>query len=98
MEKQPIVLLGGDDKGTDLAELVEQACRHCKAGLFVLARRALVFLKHFSHASIPVYRASHLEDALDEALSHATSGDIVAFIACVCFLMSFPVSRSAVSV
>ena len=84
-EKQPIVLLGGDDKGTDLAELVEQACRHCKA-VVCFGEAGPRFLEAFSHASIPVYRASHLEDALDEALSHATSGDIVALSpACASF-------------
>ena len=51
-----------------------------------MARRALVFLKHFRMHQYQYIVPSHLEDALDEALSHATSGDIVALSpACASF-------------
>ena len=84
-EKRPIVLLGGDDKGTDLTELVEQACRHCKA-VVCFGEAGPRFLEAFSRASLPVYSAPHLEEALDEALLHAVSGDIIALSpACASF-------------
>lgn len=76
-EKHPIVLLGGFDKGTDLSELVEQAGKHCKA-VVCFGAAGPRFLEAFSQASLPVYSAPHLEEALDEALLHAESGDIVA--------------------
>lgn len=84
-EKRPIVLLGGDDKGTDLTELVEQACRHCKA-VVCFGEAGPRFLEAFSQASLPIYSAPHLEEALDEALLHAVSGDIIALSpACASF-------------
>jgi UDP-N-acetylmuramoylalanine--D-glutamate ligase len=74
--KRPIALLGGDDKGTDLGELVAAAQGHCKAVVcFGAARRR--FLAAFEDTAIPVYAAVHMEDALDEALAHAHEGDIV---------------------
>ena len=75
-DKHPIVLLGGDDKGTDLSELVIQAQRHCKA-VVCFGEAGPRFLRAFVSASIPSYAAAHLEDALDEALRHASAGDIV---------------------
>ena len=75
-EKRPLVLLGGDDKGTDLAELVEAANTHCKA-VVCFGAAGPRFLDAFASARIEVYEAQHLEDALDEALEHAETGDIV---------------------
>ena len=84
-EKHPIVLLGGDDKGTDLSELVEQAQRHCKA-VVCFGEAGPRFLKAFAHAQLDVLEAKHLEDALDAALAYAQSGDIVALSpACASF-------------
>lgn len=75
-EERPIVLLGGCDKGTDLADLVAGAEAHCKAVVCFGAAGAR-FLKAFEGAKLPVYSAGNLESALDEALSHAEAGDIV---------------------
>lgn len=75
-EERPIVLLGGDDKGTDLAILVSEAEAHCKAVVLFGASKPR-FTESFEGAKLPVYYAGQLESALDEALSHAQSGDIV---------------------
>ena len=75
-EQRPIVLLGGCDKGTDLADLVAGAEEHCKA-VVCFGAAGERFLKAFEGAKLPVYSATNLESALDEALSHAEAGDIV---------------------
>jgi len=74
--KHPIALLGGDDKGTDLSELVAAAQAHCAAVICFGAARQR-FLEAFEGATIPVYAADHMEQALDEALAHADAGDII---------------------
>jgi len=74
--KKPIVLLGGDDKFTSLDELVTTAEVHCKA-VVCFGAAAPRFLKAFEGAAVPVYAATTMESALDEALSHAQHGDIV---------------------
>ncbi len=74
--RRPIVLLGGDDKGTDLAELVRQAQIHCKA-VVCFGAAAPRFLDAFEGAQIPVYSANRLADALDEGLAHSQAGDVV---------------------
>lgn len=74
--QRPIVLLGGCDKGTDLADLVAGAEEHCKAVVCFGAAGAR-FLKAFEGAKLPVYSAGNMESALDEALAHAQAGDIV---------------------
>ncbi len=75
--RRPIVLLGGHDKGTDLAPLVVQAQKHCKAVICYGASKGR-FLKAFQKAALPVYEASDgMESALDEAISLAKPGDII---------------------
>lgn len=74
--KRPIVLLGGDDKGTDLAELVAQTQAHCKSAVCYGAARER-FVAAFAGSSVPVCQADHMEDALDAALAQAEPGDIV---------------------
>ena len=77
-----IVLLGGDDKGTDLAELVESTLDHAHA-VVCFGAAGVRFEQAFDAVSdkIPpdfrLVRANHLEDALDEALSIASAGDVV---------------------
>lgn len=78
-EERPIVLLGGDDKGTDLAELVEESVAHCKA-VVNFGAAGERFHEAFANAdtgALRVLRVNHLEDALDTALAAAESGDIV---------------------
>ena len=74
--RKPIVLLGGDDKGTDLAELVAEAQRHCKA-VVCYGAAGERFLAAFADATLPVHAAQHMEDAFDLALGLAQPGDIV---------------------
>lgn len=78
-EERPIVLLGGDDKGTDLTELVNESVAHCKA-VVNFGDAGERFYQAFTNAetgSLQVLRANHLEDALDTALTAAQPGDIV---------------------
>ncbi len=74
--KRPIVLLGGCDKGTDLAELVAAAEKHCKS-VVCFGAAGERFLKAFEGASLPVYSAGNLESALDTGLASAEPGDIL---------------------
>lgn len=74
--EKPIVLLGGDDKGTDLTELVAQAEKHCKAVVCFGAAHDR-FLEEFSASALPHLSAKHLADALETALGAAQAGDIV---------------------
>lgn len=80
--KQTIVLLGGQDKGCDLAPLIEAAhtqaqgvvCFGAAAGRFAAAfeRSALCAPDGFKQVT-----AAHLEEALDAALVLAEPGDVV---------------------
>ena len=83
-ETRPIVLLGGDDKGTDLAPLVEAARAHARAAVCFGAARerfAAAFGVDGSAGEdggdFAVLQASCLEDALDAALAIAGAGDVV---------------------
>lgn len=75
---RPVVLLGGDDKGTDLSELVAAAQSHCKAVVCFGAARER-FLKAFEPArgGLEVLSADRLADALERALAFAEPGDVV---------------------
>ncbi len=81
-ETRPLVLLGGDDKGTDLAPLVEAVHRHTRACI-CFGAAASRFHAAFEAASSDapdgflLGRAAHLEDALDEALSLARPGEVL---------------------
>ncbi|MDO4182498.1 MAG: UDP-N-acetylmuramoyl-L-alanine--D-glutamate ligase [Coriobacteriia bacterium] len=73
-----VVLLGGHDKHTDLAPLVQAANENAKAVVCFGAageRFAQAFVDAQAH--IPVLRAPWLEDALDAALGVASPGDVV---------------------
>ena len=81
-ETRPVVLLGGDDKGTDLAPLVEAA--HAHAGAVVCfgdagERFAAAFEAADAQApaGFAAARAAHLADAFDAALALASAGDVV---------------------
>ena len=71
-----IVLLGGLDKGTDLAELVQSCERSCKA-VVCYGQAKERFCEAFLDASIDVYSAAGLLDACDLAVAHAQTGDAV---------------------
>lgn len=72
----PIVLLGGDDKGTDLGELVAAAEKHCKA-VVCFGAAGPRFSEAFAHAGIEALRAPSLEPALDAALAASEPGDVI---------------------
>ena len=81
-EARPVVLLGGDDKGTDLAPLV--AAAHAHAGAVVCfgdAGERFAAAVEAADAQAPagfaVARAAHLADAFDAALALASAGDVV---------------------
>ena len=76
------MLLGGHDKGTDLAPLVAAAHEHAKAvAIFGEARER--FLAAFGgecsgeDGTLAVVAANHLEDALDAGLAAAEPGDVL---------------------
>ena len=81
-ETRPIVLLGGDDKGTDLAPLVEAAHRHVRAAI-CFGAAAQRFEEAFRQASgsapdgFRLLHAAHLADAFDAACSLAGAGDVI---------------------
>lgn len=81
---RPVVLLGGDDKGTDLAPLVA-ACQASAKAVVCFGAAGSRFVSAFGGVSstdvdqgdLLVLSANHLEDALDAALSVARAGDAV---------------------
>lgn len=79
---RPIVLLGGDDKGTDLSELVSAVHAHARCAV-LFGAAADRFERAFSQSSdaaperFEVKRARGLESALDAALSVAGQGDVI---------------------
>lgn len=76
---RPIFLLGGRDKGTDLAPLVAACNTHAKAVVcFGEARER--FLEAFGRMGAPeleVLQAGCMEEALDEGLAVAGAGDVL---------------------
>lgn len=79
---RPIVLLGGDDKGTDLADLVREAHKHTRA-VVCFGAAGPRFYEAFAAAAaeapagFQLLQAQHMEDALDTALGVAREGDVV---------------------
>ena len=77
-----VVLLGGDDKGTDLSELVEAAYAHADVAVcFGDAGARIKAAFEQSSAGMPsgfeLVQACHLNDALDAGLGLAQSGDVL---------------------
>ena len=81
-EQGLVVLLGGDDKGTDLADLVKCAAQHARA-VVCFGEAGPRFLQAFEEArsALPtdfgILSAAHMEDALDVALAAAHPGEVV---------------------
>ena len=74
---RPIVLLGGRDKGTDLAPLVA-ACEENARAVVCFGEARERFLAAFAGSAVsPVLSAGTMEEALDAALSIAEDGDVV---------------------
>ncbi len=74
-----VCLLGGHDKGTDLAELAQLAAARCRGVVCFGAagQRMEEAMRAAADASCAVVRANHLEDALDAGLALAREGDVV---------------------
>ncbi len=77
-----IVLLGGHDKGTDLASLSRLVARHCKAAVCFGAAgeriaRAVEDAAVLESSNVAVIRAPHLREAFDAAHEAAREGDVV---------------------
>lgn len=81
-EVKPIILLGGRDKGTDLEPLV-QACSDSAKAVVLFGESRDRFSESFAHdariaaSGVDILLAERLESALDLALGHAHSGDVV---------------------
>ena len=72
-------MLGGRDKGTDLAPLVEACRAHAKAVVCFgeSLPRFLPAFEPLAQDGVPVARAEHLPDAFETALGLAKAGDVV---------------------
>lgn len=73
---KPIVLLGGDDKGTSLDVLVEEASAHCKA-VVCYGEAGPRFFEAFAASSLPHHAAPHMREAFDLALEIGQPGDVI---------------------
>ena len=74
--RKPIVLLGGRDKGTDLAELVSVAQDNCKA-VICYGEGGPRFFDAFKKSSLQSFAAEGMRAAFDLAEQLAKPGDIV---------------------
>ena len=79
---RPIVLLGGDDKGTDLADLVAAAHAHTRAVVCFGAAGARFFQAFQEQgaqapADFQLLTANNMVSALDVALEQAKAGEVV---------------------
>ncbi len=75
--EEPIVLLGGHDKGTDLADLVA-ACEHSARAVVCYGAAADRFMDAFAGArDVEVHRVRGMASAFDLACELARPGDIV---------------------
>ena len=77
-----VLLLGGHDKGTDLAPLAADVARDCKAAVCFGAAgeriaSALEGALAAGDGTTRVVRAPHLREAFDAAVSEAAPGDVV---------------------
>jgi UDP-N-acetylmuramoylalanine--D-glutamate ligase len=84
---EPVVLiLGGKDKGGEFSRLLEAIHRGVK-GIVLIGEAADRILKALEGA-VPMIRATSLKDAVSQAVSLASSGDVVLFSpACASFDM-----------
>ena len=76
------IMLGGDDKGTDLAELVRAVHRHAAVAVCYgeggpRFHQAFQAAAADAPAGFTLLQAQHMEDALDAALAAAHAGDVL---------------------
>jgi UDP-N-acetylmuramoylalanine--D-glutamate ligase len=85
--EEPVVLiLGGKDKGGEFTRLLEVIHRGVKG--IVLIGEAATRILNALEGSVPMLRATSLENAVSQAVSLASSGDVVLFSpACASFDM-----------
>lgn len=74
--KHPIVLLGGDDKGTSLDDLVAAAQETCKL-VVCFGAAGPRFFEAFEGSRVTHLLASNLANALDTARAEASRGDVI---------------------
>ena len=74
--KRPIVLLGGDDKGTSLTELASYAAQTCQAAVCFGAAGPR-FADAIAQTALPYKLVGNMEEALDAALGMAQAGGTV---------------------
>ena len=74
--KRPIVLLGGDDKGTSLTELASCAAQTCQAAVCFGAAGPR-FADAIAQTALPYKLVANMEEALDTALGMAQAGGTV---------------------
>ncbi len=74
--KKPIVLLGGDDKGTSLTELASCAAQTCQAAVCFGAAGPR-FADAMAQTALPYKLVANLEEALDAALAMAQAGGTI---------------------
>ena len=75
-----VVLLGGDDKGTDLDDLVASVYAHARVAVCfgdAGPRFASALESYSGEGKLTCLHAHHLEDALDVALEAAREGEVV---------------------
>ena len=81
-ETRVVVLLGGDDKGTDLGDLAISVCAHAHAAICFGAGgqrffEALSDLDETTRGDVVLLQARLMEDAFDVALGIADPGDVI---------------------
>ncbi|MCD8316548.1 MAG: UDP-N-acetylmuramoyl-L-alanine--D-glutamate ligase, partial [Eggerthellaceae bacterium] len=72
----PIILLGGRDKGGELAELVKK-CEEKASAVVCFGEAADRFADAFEGSSIPVMKVATMEEAIDAALSVSEPGEVI---------------------
>ncbi|WP_165044403.1 UDP-N-acetylmuramoyl-L-alanine--D-glutamate ligase [Adlercreutzia sp. ZJ138] len=81
-EARPLVMLGGDDKGTDLGSLVAAAHAHAR-GVVCYGDAGKRFRQAFEDASVAapadfsLLSAEHMEQAFDALVAIAREGDVI---------------------
>lgn len=85
-EKPVVLILGGKDKGGDFTRLLE-AINHGVKGVVVIGE-ATSLICDALEGCVPMIRSASLDDAVGQAVSLASSGDVVLFSpACASFDM-----------
>lgn len=80
--KRPLIMLGGDDKGTDLSDLVQAVHSHAR-GAVCYGQAGARFYRAFADAAVSapagflLMETEHMEDAFNALLGLAQEGDVI---------------------